>query len=123
MAGDIKSEEGLVKTQTRTFIGNMQDYSQPSIKESLQIARKWLSSGKMPNSTEFKELALCLEQLRRELLPSKLPTELTLEELNFITEDRTLELWRTFSLRTRCKLFNTRFPGRLLTIKKLRTIY
>ena len=42
----------------------MQDYTQLSIEQSTMIARKWLSSGKMPKNHEFNSLSLSLELLR-----------------------------------------------------------
>jgi hypothetical protein len=46
----------------------------------------------MPDSHKFKIIAQSLNVLRQHLIPSKIPTELTQEELNYITEDRTLEI-------------------------------
>ncbi len=46
----------------------------------------------MPDSHKFKIISQSLNVLRQHLIPSKVPTELTQEELNYITEDRTLEI-------------------------------
>ena len=46
----------------------------------------------MPDSHKFKIIAQSLNFLRQHLIPSKVQTELTQEELNYITEDRTLEI-------------------------------
>ena len=43
--------------------------------------------------------------------------------MDYLTDDHILASWRTFSLRTRVKLFETRFPDRQLSIKTLRMIY
>ncbi len=56
MAGEIKLKESLNQTQTQIFIGNMQDYSIPSVELSIMIARKWLSNIYFPKSSQFKEL-------------------------------------------------------------------
>ena len=43
--------------------------------------------------------------------------------MDYLTDDHILASWRTFSLRTRVSLFETRFPDRQLSIKTLRMIY
>ncbi len=43
--------------------------------------------------------------------------------MDYLTDDHILASWRTFSLRTRVKLLETRFPDRQLSIKTLRMIY
>ena len=40
-----------------------------------------------------------------------------------MTDDHVLASWRPFSLQTRCRLFETRFPDRLITVNTLRKIY
>ncbi len=46
----------------------------------------------MPDLHKLKIIAKSLNVLRQHLIPSKVPTELTQEELNYIKEDRTLEI-------------------------------
>ncbi len=109
IACEIKSVDAEDLIKRCPLAGNMQEYIIPSAEESLVIAHSWLESEKMSDSHKFKIIAKSLNVLRQHLIPSKVPTELTQEELNNITEDRTLEIQRTFSLRKRFKLFSTRF--------------
>ena len=44
----------------------------------------------MPDLHKFKIIAQSLNVSRQHLIPSKIQTELTQEELNYITEERTL---------------------------------
>ncbi len=45
----------------------------------------------MPDSHKFKIIAQSQNVLKQHLIPSKVPTEVTQEELNYIKEDITLK--------------------------------
>ena len=49
--------------------------------------------------------------------------DLTTDEVSYLCDERTLVSWRTFSLLQRTKLFSIRFPGRKLSVGKLRKVY
>ena len=49
--------------------------------------------------------------------------ELTQEEVDYLCEEHTLTLWRTLSLVQRTKIFSIRFPGRQISVDKLRRVY
>ena len=49
--------------------------------------------------------------------------DLTREEIDYLCSDSVLSSWRTFSLLQRTLLFAIRFPGRKLSICKLRKVY
>ena len=49
--------------------------------------------------------------------------ELTQEEVDYLCEEHTLTLWRTLSLVQRTRIFSIRFPGRQISVDKLRRVY
>ena len=50
-------------------------------------------------------------------------TQLTEEQLAFLTAEQTLETWRMHGLRARCSLFRQHFPTQKLSVATLRAAY